>query len=295
MVGSACWSLLKNNDYINLIGKSSKELDLKNQNAVELFIKNEKPDIIIDAAAKVGGIWANNEYPYDFLMENMLIQNNLIKCAFENNISKFIFLGRSCVYPKNCPQPIKEEYLLTDSLEKTNQWYAIAKISGIKLCESIFNNYNRQFISLMPTNLYGPNDNFELKTSHVLPAMIKKFHDAKINGNKEVHLWGDGTPLREFLYTEDVARAVLFACENNLKHHIYNVGSGDELSIKDLASKVKGIIGFSGKINWNKLMPNGTQKKLLDSKRLNSIGWSSKVDLEDGINNTYKWYLKSLN
>tara|TARA_B110000003_G_scaffold247928_1_gene259306 strand:+ start:24307 stop:25242 length:936 start_codon:yes stop_codon:yes gene_type:complete len=293
MVGSACWRLFLDKGYNNLVGKSSADLDLRDQKSVEYFFKKEKPKIIIDAAAKVGGIWANNQFPYDFLMENMLIQNNLIKYALEYNISKFIFLGSSCVYPKNCPQPIKEEYLLTGSLEKTNQWYAIAKISGIKLCESIFTNYNRQFISLMPTNLYGPNDNFELKTSHVLPAIIKKFHNAKINGYKEIDLWGDGTPLREFLYTEDIARAVLFACENKLNKHIYNIGSGDEFSIKELALKIKNIIGFKGNIKWDSSMPNGTPRKLLDSSKINKLGWKKIIDIDKGIKFTYDWFLKN--
>ena len=216
MVGSACWRALEKAGYKNLMGKSSSELDLRNQAAVNEFIKAEKPSAVIDAAARVGGILANDTYPYEFLMDNMLIQNNLIRAAHENNVSKFIFLGSSCIYPKFAPQPLKEEYLLTDSLEPTNEWYAIAKISGVKLIEALRKEYNRDYVSLMPTNLYGPNDNYDLKTSHVLPAMIRKFHEAKEAGNTSVKLWGSGAPMREFLYVDDLGQAVLFAMENSL-------------------------------------------------------------------------------
>ena len=291
MVGSACRNLLLENGYENLIGKSRNELDLRNQRDVELYIKDKKPEIIINAAATVGGINANMEDPYKYLMDNILIQNNLIKFAHELNVSRFIFLGSSCIYPKNSPQPIKEEYLLTDSLEETNQWYAIAKIAGVKLCEAIFKKYNKQFISLMPTNLYGPKDNFDLKTSHVLPALIRRFHEANENNEKEVVLWGDGSPLREFLNSYDLAKAILFVCENHLDKHIYNVGSGDEFSIKEIALKVKDIIGFSGNIKWNSSMPNGTKRKLLDSSKLNDLGWNKTISIDSGIKSTYQWYL----
>ena len=217
MVGSACWRALEEEGYTNLVGKTSKELDLRNQKAVEEFIKTEQPVAIIDAAAKVGGILANDTYPYEFLMDNMLIQNNLIRSAHENDVPKFIFLGSSCIYPKFAPQPLKEEHLLTDSLEPTNEWYAIAKISGVKLIEALRNEYGRDYVSLMPTNLYGPNDNFDLKSSHVLPAMIRKFHEAKLNRNSAVELWGTGSPKREFLHVDDLAQAVLFALENKLE------------------------------------------------------------------------------
>ena len=292
MVGSACWNLFLEKGYNNLIGKSSIELDLRNQLAVNLFFKNEKPDIVISAAAKVGGILANSQQPFNFLMDNMLIQNNLIGGAFLNNVEKFIFLGSSCIYPKFSKQPIKEQYLLTGSLEETNQWYAVAKISGVKICESIFKQHNKNFISLMPTNLYGPEDNFDLKTSHVLPAMIRKFHEAKKNKEKEVLLWGDGSPLREFLYSYDLANAVLFSCENELNSHIYNVGSGDEFSIKEIANKIKDIIGFTGNIKWDISMPNGTPRKLLDSSKINKLGWKKTTKIEKGIKSTYDWFLK---
>ena len=239
MVGSACWRALTLAGYTNLIGKTSKELDLRDQNAVEDFIKTQNPVAIIDAAARVGGILANDSYPYEFLMNNMLIQNNLIRSAHENNIEKFIFLGSSCIYPKFSPQPIKEEYLLTDELEPTNQWYAIAKISGVKLIEALRKQFGRDYVSLMPTNLYGPNDNFDLETSHVLPAVIRKFHEAKENHNSKVTLWGSGSSFREFLHVDDLGQAVLFALEHKLDDHLYNVGSGSDLTIKALAEMIQ--------------------------------------------------------
>jgi GDP-L-fucose synthase len=292
MVGSACWNILKDNGYNNLIGKSFKELDLRDQKKVEEFISIEKPEIIIDAAAKVGGILANNSYPYDFIMDNLLIQNNLLKSSHENEISKFIFLGSSCIYPKLCPQPIKEEYLLTDSLEKTNEWYAIAKISGLKVIESLRIQFNRDYISLMPTNLYGPNDNFDLLSSHVLPAMIRKFHEAKESNNSTVTLWGSGNPMREFLYVNDLASAVLFSIENRLTESVYNVGCGVDISIKDLAFKIQKIVGHTGSIIWDKTKPDGTPKKLLDVSKINNLGWKSSVSLDEGIEKTYHWFKK---
>ncbi len=292
MVGSACWKLFKESGYSNLIGINSNKLDLRNQALVQEYFKFEKPEMVIDAAAIVGGIWSNSQYPYKFLMENMMIQNNLIAAAYENDIKKFIFLGSSCIYPKLSPQPIKEEFLLTDSLENSNQWYAIAKISGVKLCESIFKKYKKQFISLMPTNLYGQKDNFDKMTSHVLPAMIRKFHEAKIKKNKNVDLWGDGSPFREFMHVDDLAKAVLFCCENIMTQHIYNVGSSDEISIKNLSDLVKEVVGFKGDVFWNSSMPNGSPKKLLDSEKLNEMGWNSEIGLKDGIKKTYEWYLK---
>ena len=294
MVGSACWKLFESKGFSNLIGKTSSELDLRNQADVEEFFSNEKLEIIIDAAAIVGGIWSNNKYSYKFLMDNMLIQNNLIKAAHEHKINKFIFLGSSCIYPKLAPQPLKEKYLLTASLEETNQWYSIAKISGVKLCEAIFTKYKKQFISLMPTNLYGPNDNFDLKTSHVLAAMIRKFHDAKINNNKEVELWGNGSPYREFMHVEDIASAILFVCENKINIPLMNVGSGQELTIKELSKKVKNIVGFEGETLWNKDMPNGTPRKLLDSSFLNKLGWKANIQIDIGISKTYQWYLNNI-
>jgi GDP-L-fucose synthase len=293
MVGSAIWRALLAKGYSNLIGKTSKELDLRNQVAVQAFFEEEKPDVVIDAAARVGGILANNDYPYTFLMENMQIQNNLIDAAFRHNLQKFIFLGSSCIYPKYAPQPLKEEYLLTDSLESTNEWYAIAKIAGVKACEAIRKQYGRDFVSLMPTNLYGSHDNFDLKTSHVLPAMIRKLHEAKIKGDVPVQLWGSGTPMREFLHVDDFAEAVVFALENKLEQHLYNVGTGTDFSIKALAQKIKTIVGHKGDIIWDSSKPDGTPRKLLDVSKMTKAGWKSQIDLETGIRMTYDWFLEN--
>jgi GDP-L-fucose synthase len=293
MVGSACWRAFEAEGYTNLIGKTSKELDLRDQKAVEDFIRSEQPVAIIDAAARVGGILANDTYPYEFLMENMLIQNNLIRSAHENDVPKFIFLGSSCIYPKFAPQPLKEEYLLTGSLEPTNEWYAIAKISGVKLIEALRKEYARDYISLMPTNLYGPNDNFDLKSSHVLPAMIRKFHEAKLNGNAPVELWGTGAPMREFLHVDDLAQAVLFALENTLQEHLYNVGTGVDLKIKDLALHIQASIGHKGKIIWDTTKPDGTPRKLMEVSKLRKEGWKSRVDLDIGVNQVYAWFLEN--
>ena len=234
MVGSACWKILEKSGYTNLIGINSKKLDLSIQSDVFDFLNDEKPDAIIDAAAKVGGIYANNKYPYEFLLNNMLIQNNLISSAHNLNISKFIFLGSSCIYPRKSPQPIKEDYLLKNELEKTNQWYAIAKISGVKLIESLRRQYSRDYVSLMPSNLYGPRDNFDLKSSHVIPALIRKIYEAKEN-NKEVNIWGTGSPRREFLFVDDLAYAIKFVLENRMKEHLYNVGYGSDISISEFS------------------------------------------------------------
>ncbi|MGA0246017.1 MAG: GDP-L-fucose synthase family protein [Schleiferiaceae bacterium] len=291
MVGSACWRALEKAGYKNLMGRSSSELDLRNQAAVNEFIKAEKPSVVIDAAARVGGILANDTYPYEFLMDNMLIQNNLIRAAHENNVSKFIFLGSSCIYPKFAPQPLKEEYLLTDSLEPTNEWYAIAKISGVKLIEALRKEYNRDYVSLMPTNLYGPNDNFDLKTSHVLPAMIRKFHEAKEAGNTPVKLWGSGTPMREFLYVDDLGKAVLHALENSLDEHLYNIGTGVDLTIKSLAELIQSTVGHKGEIIWDSSKPDGTPRKLMDNSKMESQGWKAEVSLAQGITFAYQWFL----
>jgi GDP-L-fucose synthase len=288
MVGSACWRALEAEGYTNLIGKSSKELDLRDQKAVEVFIRSEKPVAVIDAAAKVGGILANDTYPYEFLMDNMLIQNNLIRSAHVNDVPKFIFLGSSCIYPKFAPQPLKEEYLLTDSLEPTNEWYAIAKISGVKLIEALRKEYGRDYVSMMPTNLYGPNDNFDLKSSHVLPAMIRKFHEAKLNGNAPVQLWGTGSPKREFLHVDDLSQAVLFVLENKMVEHLYNVGTGVDITIKELAMLIQSTVGHQGSINWDSSKPDGTPRKLLDSSKLHENGWKHRIKLINGILSTYK-------
>ena len=293
MVGSACWRALTSAGYSNLIGMTSKELDLRNQQVVDDFIKTEKPDAIIGSAAKVGGILANDTYPYEFLMDNMLIQHNLLRSAHENDIEKFIFLGSSCIYPKHAKQPLKEEYLLTGPLEPTNEWYAIAKISGVKLIEALRKQYSRDYVSLMPTNLYGPNDNFDLENSHVLPAMIRKFHEAKQDNHSSVILWGSGSPLREFLHVDDLAQAVLFALEHKLDDYLYNVGSGSDLTIKALAKMIQKVIGHNGQVLWDDSKPNGTPKKLMDSYKLNDMGWESSTELIDGIKKTYEWFLKS--
>ena len=294
MVGSAVWRALDNNGYTNLIGLSRSELNLRNQQAVLEFYKEEKPEIVIDAAAKVGGILANNDYPYDFLMQNMQIQNNLIDGAFNSGVEKFIFLGSSCIYPKFASQPLKEEYLLTDSLEPTNEWYAIAKISGVKACQAIRNQYGKDYVSLMPTNLYGYFDNFDLKSSHVLPAMLRKFHEAKVNGNSAVELWGSGSPMREFLFVDDMAEAVVFALENELPEFLYNIGSGKDVTIKELAETIQGVVGFKGNILWDKSKPDGTPRKLMDVSKMRDLGWSYSTELTEGIEKTYQWFLENI-
>jgi len=287
MVGSACWRALEAKGYNNIIGFSFKELDLRDQRAVFEMLEREKPKAIIDAAAKVGGILANSTYPYEFLMDNMLIQNNLIRAAHELDIPKFIFLGSSCIYPKMAPQPLKEEYLLTGPLEETNQWYAIAKISGVKLIEALRVQYNRDYVSLMPTNLYGPGDNYDLETSHVLPAMLRKFHEAKENNHSDVELWGTGTPKREFLHVDDLANAVVFALENKMEESLYNVGSGEELTIKELAELIQEITGHKGNIFWDQTKPDGTKRKLMDSTKIKKLQWNSNVTLIQGVLNLY--------
>ncbi|MDE0561904.1 GDP-L-fucose synthase [Algoriphagus sp. NF] len=298
MVGSAIWRKLEAEGYTNLIGKTSTELDLRNQAAVREFFEKEQPEVVIDAAARVGGILANNEHPYQFLMENLQIQNNLIDTAFHAGVDKFIFLGSSCIYPKLAPQPLKEEYLLTAPLEPTNEWYAIAKIAGVKACEAIRKQYGKDYISLMPTNLYGPFDNFDLKTSHVLPAMIRKFHDAKLKSEETavaepVEVWGSGNPMREFLYVEDLAEAVVFAMENKFADNLYNVGTGKDLTIRELAELIQKIVGHSGEIIWDSTKPDGTPRKLMDVSKMERAGWKAKTSLEEGIKRTYAWFLEN--
>ncbi|WP_029489911.1 GDP-L-fucose synthase family protein [Aquimarina agarivorans] len=293
MVGSAIWRQLEGLGYTNLLGKTSKELDLRNQQQVNTFFEKEQPAVVIDAAARVGGILANNDFPYQFLMENMQIQNNLIDASLQLGTEKFIFLGSSCIYPKLAPQPLKEDYLLTDALEPTNEWYAIAKISGVKTCEAIRKQFNKDYVSLMPTNLYGTHDNFDLKTSHVLPAMIRKFHEAKLNGNTPVNLWGSGTPMREFLFVDDMAAAVVFALENKLPEHLYNIGTGEDLTIKELAETIQKVVGHTGEIVWDSSKPDGTPRKLMDISKMHALGWQHKVDLASGIEKTYQWFLNN--
>ena len=287
MVGSAIVRRLKKEGFQNLVFKTSSELDLTNQNDVEAFFKLEKPEYVFLAAAKVGGIQANNTYKAQFLYENLMIQNNVIHQAYLNNVKKLLFLGSSCIYPKLAPQPLKEEYLLSGELEPTNEPYALAKIAGIKMCDSYREQYGCNFISVMPTNLYGPNDNYNLKNSHVLPAMLRKFHEAHLNNNESVELWGDGSPLREFLHVDDLVSACCFLMQNyNEKGHV-NIGSGKEISIKNLALLVKEVIGFKGEIKWNTTMPNGTPRKLLDVLKLKKLGWSSKIELKEGVKKVY--------
>jgi GDP-L-fucose synthase len=293
MVGSAIWRQLEKEGYKNLIGRSSKEIDLRSQDMVKDFFNAEKPDVVIDAAARVGGILANSTYPYQFLMENLQIQNNLIDASLNSDVNKFIFLGSSCIYPKFAPQPLKEEYLLTGSLEPTNDAYALAKIAGVKTCEAIRKQFNKDYVSLMPTNLYGTHDNFDLETSHVLPAMIRKFHDAKLNNHSTVVLWGSGTPLREFLFVDDMASSVIFALENILPEHLYNVGTGVDLSIQQLAQTIQHIVGHKGEVIWDSSKPDGTPRKLMDVSKMNELGWKHQIELEDGIKLTYDWFLSN--
>ncbi len=290
LVGSALVKKLEQKGYSNLILKTKKELDLLDSAAVKNFFEIEKPDYVFLAAAKVGGILANDAYPADFIRENLIIQNNIIHNAYLTKVKKLLFLGSSCIYPKNCPQPIKEEYLLSGELEDTNKAYAIAKIAGIIECQSYNKQYGTNFISIMPTNLYGPNDNFDLKTSHVLPALIRKFHEAKINNKKEVEVWGTGAAKREFLYVGDLADACLFLMNNYNKSKIINIGTGEDISIKELAETIKKITDFKGKIIWDKSKPDGTPRKLLDVGRLRDLGWKHKINLKEGIEKVYKVY-----
>ena len=293
MVGSAVWRALESKGYSNLIGKTSREIDLRNQKAVNDFYASEKPNVVIDAAAKVGGILANNDYPYLFLMENLQIQNNLINGALNSGIEKFIFLGSSCIYPKFASQPLKEDCLLTNSLEPTNEWYALAKITGVKTCQAIRKQFNKDYVSLMPTNLYGYFDNFDLETSHVLPAMLRKFHEAKLNNNP-VKLWGSGTPMREFLFVDDMAEAVVYALENKLPEYLYNVGSGKDITIKELAETIQQVIGHQGEIIWDTEKPDGTPRKLMDVSKMKALGWEYRTELKEGIEKTYSWFLENI-
>ncbi len=293
MVGSAIVRLLEENGYSHLVLRTSKELDLRNQTAVDSFMEAEKPDVVIIAAARVGGILANNEYPYQFLYDNLVIESNVINAAHKNDVNRLIFLGSSCIYPKLAPQPLKEEYLLTGPLEPTNEWYAIAKITGIKLCEALRKQYGRNYTSLMPTNLYGTGDNFDLKTSHVLPAMIRKFHDAL--PDKPVTLWGTGSPMREFLHVDDMAAAVLFVLEHDVSGNLYNVGTGTDFTIKKLAETIQKIVGHTGDIIWDSTKPDGTPRKLLDVSLLKKEGWKPKIELEEGIRSTYEWFKQQAN
>ncbi len=296
MVGSAIVENLKAHGYTNLITATRREVDLRNQEETNTFIKKEQPDYVIIAAARVGGILANSEYPWQFLYDNLMIEANLINAAHKNDVKDLIFLGSSCIYPKHADQPLKEEYLLTGPLEPTNEWYAIAKITGIKLCQALNKQYDRNYISMMPTNLYGPRDNFDLKTSHVLPAMIRKFHEAKEARNAPVPLWGSGSPMREFLNVEDLAESVRFIMEYNetQEYDLINVGTGKDITIKMLAETVQKVVGHTGEIDWDSTKPDGTPRKLMDVSRINDLGWEAEIGLEEGIQKTYEWFLENV-
>ena len=291
LVGSAIVRLLENKGFTNLVVKTSKELDLRNQAEVESFFKAEKPDYVFLAAAKVGGILANNTYRADFLYDNLLIVANIVHSAFNNNVNKLLFLGSSCIYPKMAPQPIKEEYLLTGSLEHTNEPYAIAKIAGIKLCESYRDQYGANYISVMPTNLYGINDNYHPQNSHVLPALIRRFHEAKVAGLKEVAIWGSGTPRREFLFSDDLADACVFLMNNYNEKEIVNIGCGDDITIAALAEMVKEVTNYEGDLVFDTTKPDGTPRKLLDVSKLHSLGWHHTTALRDGLKIAYQDFL----
>jgi GDP-L-fucose synthase len=294
MVGSAILRALEARGFRNIITRTSSELDLRNQAAVEKFFAEEKPDYVFLAAAKVGGIHANNVYRADFIYENMMIQNNVIHQSYVNGVKKLLFLGSSCIYPKMAPQPLKEEYLLTGLLEYTNEPYAIAKIAGIKMCESYRIQYGCDFISVMPTNLYGPNDNYDLNNSHVLPALLRKFHEAKQAGREEVVVWGSGSPKREFLHADDLADACLYLMENYSDAGLINIGTGEDLSIKELAEMIARITDFKGKIVWDSSKPDGTPRKLMDVGKLHRQGWHHKIELEEGIRQVYEPFRDSV-
>ena len=291
MVGSAIVRALEKNGYQNIITRTHKELDLTRQDAVEAFFAEEKPDYVFLAAAKVGGIVANNEAPADFMYDNMILEMNVIHSAFKNNVKKLMFLGSSCIYPRMCPQPIKEEYLLTGSLEQTNEAYALSKISGLKYCEYLNRQYHTDYISVMPTNLYGPNDNYHPTHSHVLPALIRRFHEAKVDNLPYVTCWGTGKPLREFLYVDDLADACVFLMNNYSGNETVNLGTGKELTIKELTEFVAKVIGYTGEIRWDSSKPDGTPRKLLDVSKLESLGWHYKTELEEGIRLSYQDFL----
>ena len=294
LVGSAIVRSLKAKGYENIIGRTHKELDLTNQAAVQAFFEEERPEVVVLAAAKVGGINANNTYPAEFAYENLQIQCNVIKCCHDYKVKKLLFLGSTCIYPKMAEQPIVEEALLTGALEPTNEAYAIAKIAGLEMCKFFKRQYGDNFISCMPTNLYGPNDNYDLNGSHVMPAMIRKFHDAKKNGAKSVELWGTGTPLREFLYVDDMADACVFLLEEYDGEQHVNIGTGKEISIKELAETVQKVVGYEGELVWNTDMPDGTPRKLTNVDKLHGLGFRHQVELQEGIELAYKWFCENV-
>jgi len=288
MVGSAIHRRLLADGFANFITRTSKELDLRNQQAVADFFAKEKPDYVILAAAKVGGIHANNTYRAEFLHDNLMIQNNVIHQSYVNGVKKLMFLGSSCIYPKLAPQPLREDYLLTGPLEYTNEPYAIAKIAGIKMCEAYRDQYSCNFISVMPTNLYGPNDNYDLQNSHVLPALIRKFHTAKMRGESQVQVWGSGNPKREFLHADDLADACVFLMENYHEAELVNIGTGEDISIRDLATLIGEVVGFGGKLVFDASKPDGTPRKLMDVGKLHKLGWKHQIELREGIESVYK-------
>jgi GDP-L-fucose synthase len=291
LVGSAIMRRLDTAGFGNLVVRTSSELDLREQVAVRDFFAREKPDYVILAAAKVGGILANDTYPAEFIYDNLMMEANIVHAAWQNKVKKLLALGSTCIYPKMAPQPLKEEYLLTGPLEPTNEWYAVAKIAGIKLCQAYRKQYGCSFIAAMPTNLYGPGDNFDLEKSHVLPALIRKFHDAKMNSRPAVGLWGTGKALREFIHVDDMADASLFLLEHYDDGEIVNIGVGKDISIADLADIVKDVVGYGGRIEYDSSKPDGTPRKLVDVTRINGLGWSARIDLRSGVEQTYQWFL----
>lgn len=295
MVGSALVRSLKNKGYDNLLLRTHNELDLTRQLKVEEFFKNERPDVVFLAAAKVGGIKANIENPTGFLMDNLIIQHNIIKSAFDNEVEKLVFLGSSCIYPTKSKQPMKEEYLLSGPLEETNEGYALAKIAGLKACEYYNKQYGVDFISIMPPNLYGINDNFDLKTAHVVASLIRKMHEAKLSNDSQVEIWGSGNQYRELMFVDDMADATIFAFENYNESHFINIGTGVDYTIKDIAEKIKDVVGYNGELYFNKSKPDGMFRKVLDVNKFSKLGWKSKISLEKGLEITYKWYLSQLN
>lgn len=294
LVGSAILRRLKNDGYTNLVYRTSKELDLRDKTAVDHFFTEEKPEYVFLAAAKVGGIVANNEFPADFIRDNLMIQTNVIDASYRNDVTKLLFLGSTCIYPKLAPQPLKEEYLLTGPLEPTNDAYALAKISGIKMCQSYNKQYGTTYISAMPTNLYGENDNFDLQSSHVLPALMRKFHEAKEQEKASVEIWGTGTPKREFLYSDDLADACLFLMKHYNDDEIVNIGVGEDVTIRELAETIKDVVGFDGELTFDTSKPDGTPRKLVDTSKINELGWSANIELRDGVQRAYDWYLKNM-
>jgi GDP-L-fucose synthase len=292
LVGAAIVRRLLADGFVNLITATSHELDLRDQAAVRVFFAERKPDYVFMAAAKVGGILANDSYPAEFIYDNLMMEANVIDAAYCNGVKKLLFLGSTCIYPKLAPQPLKEEYLLTGALEPTNEWYAVAKIAGIKLCQAYQRQYGARFISAMPTNLYGPGDNFDLEKSHVMPALIRKFHEAKVSGEPNVSVWGTGLPRREFLHVDDCARACVFLMEHYESSDIVNIGTGNDLPIADLAFLIKGVVEYTGNIVFDGSKPDGTPRKLVDASRIMSLGWRPRIGLEEGVRDAYHWFLE---